>query len=96
MCLNLDPHVAQHYNVEYPDKESFGKTISKYSVREYKTALAVYSMWVHFLDFHQHENKGNSQELLTMDSTNILNPHTNRRRLKTFVGLSNGISMQNR
>lgn len=44
--------MLQEFVVKRPDKASFGKgTPGKYAAREYKTALAVYSMWIHFLEF---------------------------------------------
>lgn len=55
--------MSQEFVVKRPDKASFGKNSSgKYTAREFKTAMAVYSMWSHFLEFNVKLQEKTEQE----------------------------------
>ncbi len=80
-------HISQEYEVFYPDKDNFGKVSNKYTVREYQTALAVYSIWNHFLDVmtsRKSRINQNNEDFLTK------NKYTRKPRLKVFIDLSKG------
>ena len=77
-----------HYSVEKPDEETFDqRAYDKYSVREYKTGLAVYSMWSHFLAVVKNDQNFSER------STELFNEHTSKPRLTVFVQLSNSVKI---